>query len=66
MSESNQPGDTETSRTVLIRVSHATHRELRIRVAKEDTSIQRWVEELIERELGLHGASGKKKPSRGS
>ena len=46
-------GDTETSRTVIVRVSPDTHRALRIRVAEEDTSIQSWVEALIERELGI-------------
>jgi predicted HicB family RNase H-like nuclease len=47
------PGDTETSRTIIVRLSIDTHRALRIRVAKEDTSIQKWVENLIERELGI-------------
>jgi predicted HicB family RNase H-like nuclease len=50
------PGDTSTSRTIIVRVSHATHKLLRLRVAEEDTSIQKWVEALIEREL-------KKRPS---
>jgi predicted HicB family RNase H-like nuclease len=45
--------DTETSRVVLVRVSQDTHKALRVRVAEEDTSIQKWVEALIERELGL-------------
>ena len=45
--------DTETSRTVIVRVSVPTHRALRIRVAEEDTSIQGWVSSLIERELGV-------------
>ena len=47
------PRDTETSRTIIIRLSVPTHKALRIRAATEDTSIQKWVESLIERELGL-------------
>jgi predicted HicB family RNase H-like nuclease len=43
--------DTETSRTIIVRLSIATHKTLRVRVAEEDTSIQKWVEALIEREL---------------
>ena len=45
--------DTETSRTIIVRLSVDTHKALRIRVAELDTSIQKWVESLIERELGL-------------
>ncbi|MFB3788402.1 MAG: hypothetical protein ACE15F_18740 [bacterium] len=48
-----QIGDTETSRQIIVRIKIPTHRALRIRVAEEDTSIQKWVEELIERELGI-------------
>jgi hypothetical protein len=33
--------DTETSRTIIVRLSHQTHRDLRVRVAQEDTSIQK-------------------------
>ena len=44
---------TETSRQIIVRLSMRTHRALRIRVAEEDTSIQKWVEALIEREVGL-------------
>ena len=51
------PTDTETSRTIIVRVSAATHKALRIRVAQEDSSIQKWVEALVERELGLSRAS---------
>jgi predicted HicB family RNase H-like nuclease len=62
------PGDTETSRTIVVRLSVATHKTLRIRVAESDTSIQKWVESLIERELqsssaqgaGMHKAATKK------
>ncbi len=49
----------ETSRQIIIRLAIDTHRALRIRVAEEDTSIQQWVNDLIERELGISG-SGKK------
>lgn len=45
--------DTETSRTIIVRLCVRTHKALRIRVASEDTSIQKWVEALIERELGI-------------
>ena len=48
-----KPGDTDTSRTIIVRLSIDTHKALRIRVAEEDTSIQKWVEALIERELGV-------------
>ena len=49
----------ETSRQLIVRLSINTHRALRVRVAEEDTSIQQWVNDLIERELGISG-SGKK------
>ena len=49
----------ETSRQIIIRLAIDTHRALRIRVAEEDTSIQKWVNDLIERELGIT-SSGKK------
>ena len=49
--------DTETSRTIIVRLSVQTHRALRIRVAEADTSIQKWVEALVERELGLAAKS---------
>jgi hypothetical protein len=55
--ESSGPsGDTPTSRSIIIRLSHPTHKALRIRVAEEDTSIQKWVEVLIERALGIQSA----------
>lgn len=47
---------TETSRTIIVRLSMATHKALRIRVAEKDTSIQKWVEALVERELGIGDA----------
>jgi predicted HicB family RNase H-like nuclease len=46
--------ETETSRTIIVRLSPATHKLLRVRVAEADTSIQKWVEALIHRELGIH------------
>jgi len=45
--------DTETSRPIIVRLSIATHKNLRVRVAEEDTSIQKWVESLIESELNI-------------
>jgi len=45
--------DTESSRTIIVRLDTETHKTLRVRVAEEDTSIQQWVEVLIERELGI-------------
>lgn len=47
----SQSGDTDTSRMIVVRLPIALHKALRIRVAEEDTSIQRWVEELVRREL---------------
>jgi predicted HicB family RNase H-like nuclease len=47
--------ETDTSRPIIVRLAIETHKALRIRVAEEDTSIQKWVEALIERELGLRG-----------
>jgi len=38
-------------RMIHIRLDHEVHRRLRVHVADLDTSIQAWVEELIEREL---------------
>ena len=54
-------GDTDTSRTIIVRVAASTHRALRIRVAEEDTSIQGWLEAIIHRELGLEGGSASAK-----
>jgi predicted HicB family RNase H-like nuclease len=45
--------ETETSRSIIVRLPVDTHKALRIRVAEEDTSIQKWVEALIARELGI-------------
>lgn len=56
---SELPQDTETSRTIIVRIAAPTHKALRIRVAEQDTSIQQWVEALVERELGLTGRGGK-------
>ena len=64
----SQPGDTGTSRNIIVRLSVNTHKALRIRVAEEDTSIQKWVETLLERELGVakrgKAQRGKASPSR--
>ena len=60
-----QPLDTESSRTIIVRLSIDTHKALRVRVAEEDTSIQKWVETLIERELGI-AADSRKGVGRGS
>jgi hypothetical protein len=43
--------DVNDNRAIIIRVSRRTHRLLRMRVASEDTSIQKWVENLITRAL---------------
>jgi len=51
----------ETSRQIIVRLPIATHRILRIRVAEEDTSIQKWVTGLIERELGVSESTKKGK-----
>lgn len=54
MSETNNgPG---SARTIIVRLSPETHKALRIRVAEEDSSIQKWVEALIERTLGIREA----------
>ncbi|MFO7958577.1 MAG: hypothetical protein R6X33_15920, partial [Candidatus Brocadiia bacterium] len=51
--------DTESARTIIVRLTPQTHKALRIKVAEEDTSIQKWVEELIERTLGVGTAATK-------
>jgi predicted HicB family RNase H-like nuclease len=48
--------DTESARTIIVRLAPQTHKALRIKVAEEDTSIQQWVDALVERELGLRDA----------
>ena len=60
------PGDTETSRTIIVRLPTDTHRALRIRVAEEDTSIQKWVTSLVERELGVAGTERPGRRSQGN
>jgi predicted HicB family RNase H-like nuclease len=40
-----------------VRLDPETHKALRIRVAEEDTSIQQWIESLVERELGIKETS---------
>lgn len=44
--------DTDTSRTIIVRLKIPTHKALRVRVAEDDTTIQDWVTRLIEKELG--------------
>ena len=51
--EEQDTKDTETSRTIIVRLTVETHKTLRIRVASEDTSIQKWVESLIEQKLRI-------------
>ena len=51
--------DSESARTIIVRLRPETHKALRIKVAEEDTSIQAWVEALIERELGIGQAAAK-------
>ncbi|MFH1265137.1 MAG: hypothetical protein ABIK89_05375 [Planctomycetota bacterium] len=51
--------DTGSARTMIVRLTPETHKALRIKVAEEDTSIQKWVEALIERELGVGQAVAK-------
>ena len=52
-----EEGTTNSARTIIVRLAPQTHRTLRIRVAEQDTSIQAWVEALVERELGIRGNS---------
>ena len=59
-----ESGTTDSGRTVIVRLKPETHKTLRIRVAEEDTSIQKWVENLIERELGV-GESARKRGATG-
>ena len=55
----DQPQESPSGRSIIVRLDPHTHKALRVRVAEEDTSIQKWVEALIERELGV-GAFAKK------
>jgi predicted HicB family RNase H-like nuclease len=59
MSMPEETRDTDSARTVIVRLSPETHKALRVRVAEEDTSIQKWVEALIERTLGVGQAAAK-------
>ena len=56
----NKNSAPETSRQIIVRLSIDTHRSLRIRCAEEDTSIQKWVNDLIERELGVSKSKKKR------
>jgi len=51
--------ETDSARTIIVRLTPPTHKALRVKVAEEDTSIQKWVEELIERQLGVGQAETK-------
>ncbi|MBN1610350.1 MAG: hypothetical protein JW940_27225 [Polyangiaceae bacterium] len=57
-------GDNESARLVTIRLSPATHKALRMRVAEDDTTIQQWLETMIERALGLVEPPNPKKQPR--
>jgi predicted HicB family RNase H-like nuclease len=59
MSMADEMRDTESARTIIVRLTPETHKALRIQVAEEDTSIQKWVEALIERALGIGQAAAK-------
>jgi len=59
MAKPEEIRDTDSARTIIVRLTPETHKALRVKVAEEDTSIQKWVEELIERELGV-GQPGSK------
>ena len=48
-SEDQRPED----RMLHIRVSRELHRQIRLRVAEEESSIQKWIAKLIKRELAL-------------
>lgn len=41
----------ESSRMIHVRLDSVLHRQLRVKVAELDTSIQQWVLELIDNEL---------------
>ncbi len=47
-------------RMVHVRLSNDTHRLLRVKAAELDTSIQAWVEEMIEKALKVGGKGGAK------
>jgi predicted HicB family RNase H-like nuclease len=51
--EPEEMKETDSGRTIIVRLTPATHKALRIRVAEDDTSIQKWVEALVERDLGI-------------
>lgn len=55
-----QNSASETSRQIIVRLTIDTHRALRVRVAEQDTSIQQWVNDLIERELSVSKSAKKK------
>jgi predicted HicB family RNase H-like nuclease len=59
MAKPEETRDTDSARTIIVRLPPETHKALRVKVAEEDTSIQKWVEVLIERELGVGQAATK-------
>ena len=58
---SEETRNTESARTVIVRLTPETHKALRIKVAEEDTSIQKWVEALIEQTLGIGDADTRRR-----
>lgn len=65
VAESNPTVRLDSRRVVVVRVSVAIHRAMRLCVAKEDTSIQQWVVRLIEQELERSNDAREKKSNRG-
>ena len=51
----NKSSNKRKGRMIHVRLAEETHKKLRMRVAKLDTTIQEWVAAMVERELGLKG-----------
>ncbi|MBI2894943.1 MAG: toxin-antitoxin system HicB family antitoxin [Deltaproteobacteria bacterium] len=51
----------EADRKIHVRLTDDLHRRLRVRCAELDTSIQDWVVELLERELGRAANAGSRR-----
>ena len=47
-------------RMIHVRLSDSTHKRLRIQIAQQETTIQDWVESLIESQLPKHVEGAKK------
>ena len=62
MAKPEETRDSDSARTIIVRLTPETHKALRVRVAEEDTSIQKWVEALLEHELGV-GQGATKAPA---